>query len=167
MPKGLRPPEIKGKNDSYFATVKYFYRQYKYEKRHQSVSIVSNAKHALILSLFHKHLLGIMCSKLYIFKIPFGIGAICIGEEAAIRKYIRELYTDENGKTQCRLTLNTGLKKCFRVCWRKLSCNIENKFGYYIKPIEKTRKAIANYINSRDQDLMKPNFRAHTIINYS
>lgn len=147
-----------------YASVDYFYKKYLQESADRE-TLIRKDVYKEIMILFHKKIIHAMCEKLYVFNLPFGIGNIYIGEEAVLRKMVREVYVDENGKKTCRLAPNVGLKKCFRVYWNKNTCKLGNKFAYYLKPIPKASTQVGMYILDRDSDPLKPNFRAYLIAN--
>lgn len=150
-------------NSTHFATHSFFYKAYKKNKKEEDA--IESKTHVQVMKLFHEKIIHAMCEKLYVFDMPFGIGNLYIGEEVSLRKFVREVYVDENGKKTCRLAPNIGLKKCFRSYWNKSTCKIDSKFAYYLKMAPENGRIIGRYITERDSNPLKPNFRAYPILN--
>lgn len=107
-----------------------------------------------------------MCDKLYVFKMPFGIGDVFISEELNTRRYIKQLGPPEKKgeKASFKYVPNIGLRKIFRMTWRKESSKIYDSFAYRLSIKKKTAKYMGNYIGNRNEDPEQPNFRSHRYI---
>lgn len=163
----LKFHEIKQRKNCkiFAATGSYYYFNYKKCVVDKS-TIVPWATYSKAVKLFNEKMIELIINKLYVFKIPYGLGNLCVGEEVAIRKKIIEIYTNEKGLPQRRFVPNIGLKRTFRFWWSKQSVHksTRNKELYWLYISANPRSKLGNYIQSRYDDSMQPNFRAYPIL---
>ncbi len=106
-----------------------------------------------------------MLENLYILRIK-NIGAFHVGEEARFRRFVREIYVDEEtGKHRFRLVPNKGMKKTFRLHWDKAGCKSDHVDVYIQRTQLYTKKLMGRHIGERETDPYKPNFRSYVIVN--
>lgn len=142
-----------------------FYYSYRVVARMNDLRnlIVPEKLHNKIIKSFHEKIVEKIYKKLYVFKMPFGIGDLCVGEEINKRKYARVYEKQPNNKCIAKLVPNIGRKKVFRFWWNKDTCKFKNSTMYWLKIADEHRCAIGKYIEERNSNPELKNYRAHLI----
>lgn len=156
---------IKGSSKSGLPIIKMkdFYRSFKRFIRNEPEYDVSEGLHAKIIESFNEMMVDAMYKRLYIFKMPFGIGELCVGEEINKRKYIKKLVEQEDGTFKRQFMPNTGLRPTFRFWWNKATSKGDGMKLYYLYMCQKNSKALYHHATEHDIDPLKKNYRAHII----
>lgn len=141
-----------------------FYRAYlKSVKGLDEDLSIDEKVHTKIIHSFHSRVVASMISRLYVFKMPFGIGEICIGEEINKRKYIIKIVKQGDGSFKREKVNNSELRKVFRFWWNKASCRLENSEMYYLYILQRHSKSLGRYVEKQNSDPNLKNYRGHII----
>lgn len=141
----------------------YFHRNYKNNLPNKSTRVPLRV-YTQVIELFNQKMIELMYKELYVFRMPFGLGSICIGEEVGIRKTLNKIVVPEKGKAVMTKIPNIGLKPTFRYWWIKQTTRIRNTELYYLYTCLNSRSCLGRYIQDRYDDPLKKNFRAHPIL---
>jgi hypothetical protein len=163
---GYKYRKFKKRKDSTFLFTEmraYFHANYKKNLPDKSTRV--NARvYTQVINLFNQKMIELMYTELYVFRMPFGLGSLCVGEEVGIRKTINKIVVPEKGKAVMIKVPNIGLKPTFRYWWMKQTTKLRNTELYYLYTCLNSRSYLGRYIQDRYDDPLKKNFRAHPIL---
>jgi len=143
--------------------MKDFYRSFKRFIRNEPEFDVSEGVHAEIIKSFNDLIIEKMYKSLYVFKMPFGIGELCVGEEINKRKYIKKLVEQEDGTKKRQFVPNIGLRPCFRFWWNKATSKGNGIKLYYLYMMQKNSANLYHHATEQCDNPLLKNYRAHII----
>lgn len=126
---------------------------------------INKKTYSLVVKLFNEEILELIYKDHYVFKLPFNMGILYMGEEINKRKRIKKLVTDEDGNTSYKLVQNNnGVASIFRLRWEKEGIKHFNAGLYYFYSERPARSKIGRYIEEQNSSSDKKNYRAYPII---